>query len=548
MSQYARSEQAGHVMVGRLEGLALHAWKCFMRGGRARPPCSAPLPATLPAALTMALWFLTAPVLAQSPQPASNTNSRPHDALLLDSMGRLVIAPTNEVLNPALLPSTGLERQIPVPNQGASTPPEIQERKESSREGKEQFELFPSVPPPLPPYLASQDEFGNTAAKQGALLSFMPLEPWVQGAKYWLSDHGLRYDLKQTVTCVTMSDVMKRDHNLAFYTLDFKAKWAIFNSPADGTAGWITTQLEAKTGLGPAGMTQDARRNIGSVTDPTGIWSSVNGLRVPELAWQQSLRGGEIVVVGGMINQRNYLDSNAYAGSGRGQFINSALIDTLVVPLPSYNFGLNVQWQPSEQWYGMLASSVGNAHAGFAPWTDFNWNNWSLLGEFGLISTNLLNLGPGIYRIQPYIGQANGAPPQTGICFNLQQQLGNDSPFGWFGRFGTGGHEHFHTGEELVNTGTQIGTGFVMQAPLKHLGLLRRLSNDLLGTGFVWSHSAQSTQPVYHPDEYVFEAFYTLQFTPLMRLQPDFQVVWNPTHNPDSGPALVGQIQLILAW
>jgi porin len=486
-------------------------------------------------------------------EPSDNQGSvtnrvRPHKALLLDSMGRLVAIPTNEVSNPALLPSTGLDRQIPMPVPGASTPPEIQERKAASREGQVEPRLFPPDQPPLMPYLASQDEFGNTAARPGPLLPTMPVEPWVQGAKYWLSDHGLRYSLKQTVTYATMTDVMKGDNTLGFYTFDFQGKWAVVDAPANGTAGWISTHIEAKSGLGTAGQTQDARHNLGSTTDPTGIWSSVNGLRIPELAWQQSLRNGEVVVVAGMLNQGNYLDANAYAGSGRGQFINSALIDTMVVPLANYNFGLNLQWQPTEHWYGILGNSVGNGHAGSPPWTDFSWENWNLVAEVGYIDSDFLGLGPGIYRVQPFVGQPGGGPVETGFGLNFQQQLGRASPFGWFGRFGTGGKERFSTGEEQPNTGSQVGTGFVMQAPLKYVGLVPRLSNDLFGTGFVWSHSNESSKPIYHPDEYVFETFYTLQLAPMMRLQPDFQVVWNPTHNPDSGPALVGQIQLILAW
>lgn len=96
--------------------------------------------------------------------------------------------------------------------------------------------------------------------------------------------------------------------------------------------------------------------------------------------------------------------------------------------------------------------------------------------------------------------------------------------------------------------GSQIGTGFVMHAPLDHLGLVPRLHNDVLGVGFVWSHVAESTQPIYHQDEYVLEVFYTLQLSPLARLQPDVQILWNPAYNPDAGPAAVFQLQLILAW
>ena len=58
----------------------------------------------------------------------------------------------------------------------------------------------------------------------------------------------------------------------------------------------------------------------------------------------------------------------------------------------------------------------------------------------GYVAEDLLGLGPGVYRVQPFIAQ-QGGPVQGGVCFNLQQQLGHDAPWGWFGRFGFGGED-----------------------------------------------------------------------------------------------------------
>jgi hypothetical protein len=458
--------------------------------------------------------------------------------LLLDSLGRIVKVPTNEVPSGYRPPSgIGQHYQIPNPTKGASVSGEVEQRLQEAQRG---FQFFPAVPPRLMPYLASQDEYGNTAYRPGALFTFTPLESPVQNAKYWLSDHGLRYSLEQTVTYVNMTDTMKGDDTLGYYTFDFKAKWAMFDAPKAGTAGWVSTQIEAKNGFDSASNKQSAKSNLGTITDPTGIWSSVNGVRVPELAWQQSLRGGEIVVVAGMVSQGNYIDQNAYAESGRSHFINSALINSAVLPEPSYNFGMNLQWQPVDEWYAMLGSSAGNAPAGYAPWTDFSLNNWSVLGEFGYAPKDFFGLGPGIYRIQPFVAEVGGSTG-GGLGFNLQQKLGVHSPFGWYGRFGFG--------DEDVSSGAaaQIGTGFVVQGPLKHL-LLQRTSNDLLGVGFIWSQPSATTKTVYHESEYGLETVYVLQLTPLIKLQPDMQVVWNAAHNPDSGPAMVFQLQLVMAW
>ena len=102
----------------------------------------------------------------------------------------------------------------------------------------------------------------------------------------------------------------------------------------------------------------------------------------------------------------------------------------------------------------------------------------------------------------------------------------------------------------MVSAGAaaQIGTGLGMRGPLEYLGLLPSRKNDNFGLGFVWSQpSWSSSAPAYH-NEYVLETGYALQLTPLARLQPDFQVVWNPAYNSTASHALVFQLQLDISW
>ena len=482
---------------------------------------------------------LTAASVTTSAAGTGTSGPPPGDMLLLDSLGRVVKVPTNEVPSEFRpVAGVGMERQIPNPTAGSSMPLEILQRTHASAPG---FHFFPATPPLLMPYLASQDEYGNTAIRPGALVSpFVPLEGPVQNGKYRLSEYGFRYSLEQTLTYVNMTHVTKGDNDLGYYTFDLKSKWALFDAPDAGTAGWISSQVEAKNGLESAANTQSAKSNLGTVTDPTGIWSDVNGFRVPELAWQQSARHGEIVLVAGMVSQRNYIDGNAYADSGRSKFMNSALIHSEVLPLAQYNFGLNLQWQPVDEWYAMAGASVGDAKAGNAPWSDYSGENWSLPEEIGFAPRDLFDLGPGVYRIQPFAAEVDGATG-GGLCFDLQQQLGSDSPLGWFGRFGFGGKK--------VSDGAaaQAGTGFVVQGPFKHV-LLQRTSNDLLGVGFVWSQPSSTTKTVYHENEYVWETVYALQLTPTIKIQPDFQMIWDPAFHRDTDQAMVFQLQLAVAW
>jgi porin len=485
----------------------------------------------------VALVLLSSPAFGQEDQ---HVPPRPTDVILIDSLGHAVGVSPDQLPQKLLPPAeVGIERQVPRPAPGRRLPPSVLQRMDSGRERV--LTLFPAVPPRLEPYLAAQDEFGNTAFRPGPLIEASLLEPYVQAAKYWLGSHGFRYVVDQTFTYTGVPDTPSGSPNMGYYTLKGFAKWAVYDDPVAGTAGWLSAELEAKEGLGGAGANQNAKSNIGMLTQPQGTISSHNGLRVPELAWQQAFDRGAVVAVGGVMNQGNYLDVNTYANSGRGQFLNSALINSMVLPLPSYNFGVNLQWQPVSEFYTMVGASAGDAGPGQAPWTNFSWQQWSVEWEFGYAPHDFLGLGPGVYRVQPFLAQTGG-PTQGGIAFNFEQQLGHKSPFGWFGRFGTGGSQ------VSAGASTQVGTGFVMEGPLQHLGLVPKLTNDYTGVAFVWSQPSATSKTVYHHNEYVAETFYTLQLTPMMRLQPDLQIVWNPAFNPDPGPFTIVQTQIILSW
>src|ERR1017187_9468291 len=178
----------------------------------------------------------------------NGSGSSSDNMLLLDSLGRVVAVPTNEVpseLRPAT--GSGLDRQIPNPTAGSSMPLELLQRLCKDTNG---FQFFSAMPPQLMSYLASQDEYGNTAVRPGALFSFVPLDGPVQDGKYWLSEYGFRYSLQQTFTFVSMTGVKKGDGDLDYYTLDLKAKWNLYSAPDSGNAGWISSQIEAKTPRG----------------------------------------------------------------------------------------------------------------------------------------------------------------------------------------------------------------------------------------------------------------------------------------------------------
>jgi porin len=460
--------------------------------------------------------------------------------LLLDRFGKPVHVSTNDV--PASLhppASVGLGQQIPSPQKGASMPDEVRQRIIQSKTGRE---WFPNTPPVLMPYLAGIDDFGNTAVQEGALIPIEPQSLLAQKAKYAASELGLRYDLYQSFTMVSMSGVASGSSALQYYTATFVGKWAVTEVTNAGRAGWLSTEANLQLGLSPASRAQTPVGNLGTIINPNATVFGPNGGWISELAWQQSLADGKVVLLAGLVDQSNYLDANNYANNSQGQFLNSALVNSMVLPLPYNNLGFNLQWQPGESWYAMLGSGANNQLPGNSPFANVSFNNWSYLLEFGLTPTNVFGLGPGNYRLQPFIATVDGVT-QEGIGLNAGQQLGQDSPFAWFGRFGIGGSQ-----VTLEGAAAQIATGFAMEAPLKHLGLVPRLSNDYLGAAFIWSQPSKALEPAAHSNEYGFETTYVLQLTPLASIQPDLQVIWSPANNANADHNIIFQLQLNLTW
>jgi porin len=477
---------------------------------------------------------------AQTPDPAppaSATNS-PH-LLLIDRFGNAATASTNEV-SPSLYPSapSGLRNQIPHTPSGTPQPEAVRQRIIESKTGRV---WFPPTPPMLPPYLAGSDEQGNTDFQPGALLPNDPLSHYPQALKYWLSDLGLRYSFHQSLSLLSMTDVASGSGALEYYTAGLAGKWAIAEAPSDGRASWLSFQADIQLGLSPSSRAQLPQSNLGVIASPNANIYGPNGLWIQELAWQQSLLDGKLVFLAGQVNQGNYLDGNTYAGNSYGQFLNSAFCKDAVLPLPYNNLGLNLQYQPSPDWYFMFGTGALNQSAGQSPFDNVSFQSWSCLFELGLTPADVLGFGPGAYRLQPFLGTVDGLT-QAGVGLNMQQRLGAHSPFGWFGRFGVGG-----SSVTVDGATAQVSTGLAWQGPLRSLGLLAEQSNDYLGAGFVWSRAAANRQPIIHSDEYGVETTYVFQLTPLVSVQPDLQALWNPANNM-APRCLVFQLQLNVTW
>lgn len=465
------------------------------------------------------------------------------DLLLLDRSGDVVPRSSEEV-DPALHPPAdkGAKSQIPTSRRGAPLTDEARRRIADQAAARGDFSWFPSTPPTLPPYLGGLDEFGNTAIEPGALWPTDLPSVGAQRAKYAASDIGLRYTWLQSYSLTAMSNVAQGASTLQYYSGVFVGKWAIYDAPRAGLAGWLSTEVDAHVGLTSESREQSPQANLRSLTMPVATVYGPNGLWLSELAWQQSLLKGEVVLLAGLIDQSNYLDENTYANYSQGQLMNSAFVNSMVLPLPYNNLGFDLQWQSHEPWYVLFASGANNQLPGGNAFSDLGFDNWSHVLEIGLTPRDVFGLGPGVYRLQPFVATVGGVT-QAGVGINVGQRLGRRSPFGYFGRFGVGG-----SAVTVDGARAQIATGVTVHAPLKALDLAPSLRNDYFGSGFVWSQASQAFGPRFHDDEYGFEATYVLQLTRTATLQPDVQVLWNRAGTPDASAAVIAQIQATLFW
>ncbi|MFO1461948.1 MAG: carbohydrate porin [Verrucomicrobiota bacterium] len=456
----------------------------------------------------------------------------------MDRHGAVLPNATNDpVASLTGAPGNPQRPQIPSPPRGAPQADEVRQRISDSKSGRE---WFPSTPPVLPAYLANIDEFGNTALQPGALFNLAPVSSALQSAKMELSEAGLRYNFYQSVTIASVSGPTYGGNALQYYTATYLGKWAVSENPSWGTASWLSTEFNAQRGLSSQSRSQSLQGSLGSVVNPNATVFGPNGLWVSELAWQQSLMGGDLVVLAGQLDQSNYIDSNLYANNSQGQFLNSAFVNSEVLPITYNNLGMNLQYQPGTNGYVLLGIGANSQSAGQSPFTQLGFRGVSYLLEFGWTPGDVLGLGAGVYRLQPFVATVGGVT-QAGVGVNLQQRLGKQSPFGWFGRFGVGG-----TAVTVNGASAEVASGVLLQAPLQGAGLCPGRSNDSLGMGFVWSRPSNAGNNVSNNNEYGLEGVYVLQLTPLITLEPDLQVLWNPATAPGAQRNIVFQLELNL--
>lgn len=392
-------------------------------------------------------------------------------------------------------------------------------------------------------YLAGLDEYPKIAVVPGAVIPTDPLSRALQCLKCEAAQYDFRYVLAHGTEYVGLTHVPTGSQSLAYESFDLFVEQGLPWWSGGGLATAISGEIYGTAGLGAASRRANPQSLLGSVTQPASSMWGFYGVALAELALQQTFADWGVAALVGVLDQPNYVDTNPYANFSLGQFQNSALVNSQVLPITAGNLGVNLQWQPCRDVYTVLDIGPNNTPPQSSPFDHLRGGDLSYVLEVGVLRDRPWGLGPGAYRLQPFVATVEGVT-QAGVGVNLNQQLSQRGPFGVFARLGVGGA----TATNVNGARAQIAAGVVVQQPLAHLTLWRReTAVNFFGIGVVWSRPSARFEPLVHPNEYALELMYSLQVTSTVALTPDLQVLWRPAGSLVEDSVIL-QVPLVATW
>jgi carbohydrate-selective porin OprB len=216
-----------------------------------------------------------------------------------------------------------------------------------------------------------------------------------------------------------------------------------------------------------------------------------------------------------------------------GDFLNmnQAFSGTPALPFPGAGLGAVLSLMPTDNFYftaGFVDANGQKISAGFD--TSSQEGEFFTGAEIGLTPT-FKGLGTGKYRFTGWhIDQRTnaGLPCGQGFALSFNQEVGGGFvPFLRYNFADGGGADVRHL----------LAAGVGIEHPLGR-------SDALAGVAFAWGEPQNRSLR----DQYVCEAFYRIQAFPNIQLTPGYQVIINPSRNPDQAPVGVFEIRFRLLF
>lgn len=407
-----------------------------------------------------------------------------------------------------------------------------------------QWELLPSKPQNLMPYLEGVFILGNQCKQGGAMFEGDAISESAQKVKTAVSEIGVNYDLTLNFNYANINSSASGNRtDFAGFNASFLASWTLARDTSGDQGVFLTLNVDYGKGFNFNQNKSDVTTSIGSISLPQSSNRGGNGAYIPHLVLGYSGFEGKFVVTAGVLDLSAIFDLNSYSGNWCGNLMNESFNFSPVLPLSSSGLGYVVAWQPNESFYMMNSSTATNALPNHNPFDSLSSDHWTNITELGFIFEDSLGLGAGTYRLQYAHTEFEGGSGSS-VGINVEQQLGQDSPVGFFTRWGISDQQ------AASYTGTQqaVTAGFVLQAPFSSKGWGSNSNNEQVALGFLWQKAADSQKPSSHSSEYGIELSAVIQITPTFFLQPDIQFIKNPIHSGDRDSECIMQIQGVFCF
>lgn len=421
---------------------------------------------------------------------------------------------------PALAQDAGKERQP------EATPPPAAESKPAPEEKK------PPAPPPKRVETSPDDvtqQLEEAKRKQAGIVEHGPISlfgsKWREVNEKLNESVGLDLGLAYTIVYQHATEA-QGPRDAAGGDLDFFGTWRLLGSEEEGNLGKIgffTETRHSYTSIPPAELSL----SIGS------LWKTTDGFdtqkfSLTQLWWQQHLFDDRVLMRIGKIDQGNVINTNRLKSDDLF-FLNQAFSGNPALPFPGTGLGAAIALAPTDLLSIRASFSDANGNketAGFD--TFFDDAEYFTAVEVGLRPL-FEKIWRGNYRFTFWHideREKAGLPSGHGFALSFDQEVTQSvRALLRYGYADNGGLEVRH----ILSGGVAIADPFGS-------------TDDLLGVGAAWGEPQDSSLR----DQYVTEVFYRVQLTPNIQLTPGYQVIINPSENPDDDVIGVFEIRFRL--
>ncbi len=382
-------------------------------------------------------------------------------------------------------------------------------------------------------------------------------KPWLEWARVTGDWGGVRTSLEDVGLTINGS-----------LTLDWSSVWSggIRKYASSRSLIDVNATLDTEKAFGlPGGSlyadfySSDGRGGSEDAGDYSGVSNIFTGINVHQLAelwYQQWFFDKKLRVKVG----KSDANSDFALFNSTGDFLNgpSANPATLYPVFPTYpnpSTGICAFVFPTEEWYvgggyydGSLAEGKPTGRLG--PKRFFSGPDYFWIGETGLSWKDCAGLGKGRAAVGAWRSTADFAAfdgstkdGMNGFYLMGEQQIAKRDGAGPDDNKGVFLFGEYGWGDKNANpVANHIGFG------VSCLGTFPGRDSDSCGFMANWLQFSHATGSPFEGSEWSFEWYYKLQVTPAISVSPDLQFITNPSGNPQTSDAVVGQLRVIIAF